>query len=282
MSNRLAIIAGQGDLPVQIADGAHRSGRDVLVLALDGYADVSDYRALPTEKVSIGEIGKQLDLLKSGGCTEVVFAGVVRRPDFSKLKLDGRGMLALPKILSAAGRGDDALLRAVVTIFEDAGYRVRGADEVVSDLLSVAGAIGAHLPSEADWIDLKHAALVAEAIGRLDVGQGAVSCGGVILAVEAQEGTDRMLERCASLPESLRGGQGSRKGVLVKRPKPIQERRIDLPTIGIGTLERAAEAGLAGIAIEAGGALVLDRPHLQARADQLGMFVYGFTSDELA
>lgn len=279
---RLAIMAGQGGLPIQLADGVRRSGRDVLVLALEGFADPNDYRALPMEKVAIGEIGKQLDLLKAAGCNEIVFAGVVRRPDFSKLRLDARGVLALPRVVAAARKGDDALLRAIVSIFEEAGLRVRGADDVLCDLVAPAGPLGAHSPNETAWTDIKHAAAVVEALGRLDVGQAAVSCAGVILAVEAQEGTDLMLERCASLPETLRGVESAPLGVLVKRPKPIQERRIDLPTIGLRTLERAAAAGLAGIAIEAGGALVLDRPQLQERADELGLFLYGFTASELA
>ena len=130
-------------------------------------------------------------------------------------------------------------------------------------------------------IDAKRAAEVATISGSLEIGQGAISCAGLILAVEAQEGTDRMLARIPDLPVEIRGTAEARRGVLVKRPKPQQERRIDLPTIGVATVRGAAAAGLAGIAVEAGAALVVDRGDVAAAADQLGLFIYGFTIAEL-
>src|SRR5262249_25890747 len=116
---------------------------------------------------------------------------------------------------------------------------------------------------------------VAQAIGQLDVGQGAVVCDGLVLAVEAQEGTDAMLARVAELPQEIRGSAEARRGVLAKTPKPIQERRVDLPTTGVQTLERAAAAGLAGVAGEAGAMVVLDREAVTEAADRLGLFVWG-------
>lgn len=124
--------------------------------------------------------------------------------------------------------------------------------------------------------DLEVAARIAAATGALDIGQGCVVCDGLVLAVEAQEGTDEMLRRCATLPDTVRGTPAARRGVLVKRPKPVQERRIDLPTTGVSTIELAAAAGLAGIGIEAGGALMLNRPAMEKRAAELGLFLYGF------
>jgi DUF1009 family protein len=136
---------------------------------------------------------------------------------------------------------------------------------------------GAHAPSDAHRRDIARAAKVAAATGALDIGQGVVVCDGLVLAVEAQEGTDQMLRRVAELPERLRGTQAARRGVLVKRPKPIQERRIDLPTIGVRTIEGAARAGLSGVAVEAGGALVVRRADVIAAADAAGLFVFGFS-----
>jgi len=124
--------------------------------------------------------------------------------------------------------------------------------------------------------DIEVAARVAAATGALDIGQGCVVCDGLVLAVEAQEGTDAMLRRCASLPEAIRGTPQRRRGVLLKRPKPLQERRIDLPTTGVSTVELAAAAGLAGIAIEAGGALMLNRPGMISAAEAQGLFLFGF------
>ena len=124
--------------------------------------------------------------------------------------------------------------------------------------------------------DIARGASVVAALGDLDIGQGCVVCEGLVLAVEAQEGTDAMLERCAALPETIRGTVNRRRGVLVKRPKPAQERRIDLPTVGVSTVEKVAAAGLAGLAVEAGGALMLGRAEMQATADRLGVFIVGF------
>jgi DUF1009 family protein len=279
---RLGVIAGGGDLPRRLAEHARASGRDVFVMGVAGFAEpalVADFGGV---MLAIGETGRQIDALKKAGCGELVFAGIVKRPDFEHLKLDMRGALLLPKIIAAAGKGDDALLRVVLGSFEDAGFRVIGADDVLSDLLAPAGALGRNAPREADWIDIRRAAQVAAASGALDIGQGAVSCGGLVLAVEAQEGTDRMLARCADLPAEIRGSSQARRGVLVKRPKPIQERRIDLPTIGIQTIQGAAEAGLAGVAVEAGAALVMKRQEVIALADSLGLFVYGFAAGDVA
>jgi DUF1009 family protein len=277
---RLGIIAGGGDLPRKLADHARAAGRPIYILGIDGFADpafVAEHGGL---QVSIGEAGKQIDLLKKAGCDAVVFAGIVKRPDFGKLKLDMKGAMLLPRVIAAAGKGDDALLRVVLGSFEEAGFKVIGADDVLGDLLVGAGPLGAHSPAAEHWPDIRHAARVASAMGGLDIGQGAVSCAGLILAVEAQEGTDRMLERCATLPAAIRGTPERRIGALVKRPKPIQERRIDLPTIGLQTVRLAGEAGLTGIAVEAGGVLAINRAEMVELADRLGLFIYGFTAGE--
>jgi UDP-2,3-diacylglucosamine hydrolase len=184
-------------------------------------------------------------------------------------------------LLPAFGKGDDVLLRAVLGEFEKAGFRIMGADEVMDDLLAQPGAWGAHAPSAKQRRDIELAARVAAAIGAFDVGQGVVACDGLVLALEAQEGTDTMLRRVAELPPAVRGTSDRRRGVLVKRPKPIQERRIDLPTIGVRTIEGAASAGLAGVAVEAGATLAVRRPDIIAAADKAGLYVYGFTRGEV-
>ncbi|MBI1359614.1 MAG: DUF1009 domain-containing protein [Alphaproteobacteria bacterium] len=280
--SRLGIIAGAGELPKKLAAQTRTSGRPPFVLGIRGFADPDFVASHEGELVSIGEVGRHIDLLRSAGCTEVVFAGVVKRPDFSHLKLDMRGARLLPRVMAAAGKGDDALLRVILGAFEEAGFKVVGADDVLADLLAPAGAIGRLTPTETDWLDIRHAARVASVIGGLDVGQGAVSCGGLILAVEAQEGTDQMLRRCADLPAEIRGTPEQRRGVLVKRPKPNQELRIDLPTLGIETVRKVELAGLSGIAVEAGKALLMNRQETAALADELGVFLYGFTAEDLA
>jgi hypothetical protein len=187
----------------------------------------------------------------------------------------------LPAVMAAAREGDDALLRVLIQAHADAGFSVSGADEIAEGLKAKAGQWGAIAPNEQGRADIKKAAETAAAIGALDIGQGAIVCDGLVLAVEAQEGTDQMLKRVAGLRAEIRGTPEARRGVLVKRAKPIQDRRIDLPIIGLATLENAAAAGLAGIAVEAGGALAIDRDKLIAAADEAGLFLYGFTESDL-
>lgn len=279
MTAPLGIIAGLGDLPVTIADQARDRGEPVYILRIAGFEEprLADY---PGEVVGFGEIGRQMKLLKSAGCEKLVFAGIVKRPDFSALKLDMRGARLLPKVLMAARKGDDALLRVMVETVEKEGIKVIGAHEANRDLTMSRGVLAGPQPSEAALGDARRALQVAREIGRLDIGQGCVVCDGLVLAVEAQEGTDAMLARVSGLAEEVRGREGARRGVLAKAPKPIQERRIDMPTIGPSTLEGAARAGLAGIVLEPGGALVLERDALIARADALGVFILGLDQDD--
>ncbi len=281
-SPRLAIVAGGGDLPRRVAEQARRTGRNPLVVGLKGFAEASLLEEFDGPELSVGEIGRLIQLMKKEGCEEMVFAGWLKRPDFSALKLDLKGVQSLPKILAAAKKGDDALLRAVMDVFAEAGFRIVGADDVLNDLLVRAGPLGAISPEPDHWPDIRRAAEVAKISGSLEIGQGAVSCASLILAVEAQEGTDRMLARVAELPVEIRGTPEARRGVLVKRPKPQQERRIDLPTIGITTVQGVAKAGLSGIAVEAGAALVVDRDNVANAANELGIFIYGFTAAEVA
>lgn len=270
----LGLIAGAGGLPVEVVRACAARGREVFVirLARDNAPEIATADGIDA---GIGELGRALEALKRAGCGSVCFAGVVPRPDFKRLRPDLRGMAALPRVLAAAARGDDALLRAVLGEFEREGFTIESPDAVAGDLTIGAGAIGAVRPGPEHALDIERALSAARMLGEMDAGQAAVSAGGVILALEAQEGTAAMLRRCAELPESLRGRDGARLGVLAKTPKPIQDRRVDLPTIGVSTVEAAAEAGLAGIAGEAGALIVIDRPAVIEAADRLGLFILG-------
>lgn len=281
-AGRLAIVAGGGDLPRRVAEQARKTGRNPFVVGLKGFAEASLLEEYSGPELSVGELGRLIQLMKKEGCEEMVFAGWLKRPDFGSLKLDLKGVQSLPKILAAAKKGDDALLRAVMDVFAEAGFRIIGADDVLNDLLVGQGPLGRIAPSQDHWLDIRRAAEVAKISGSLEIGQGAISCAGLILAVEAQEGTDRMLARIPDLQVEIRGAPEARRGVLVKRPKPQQERRIDLPTIGVATVRGAGKAGLAGIAVEAGAALVVDRGEVASAADELGIFIYGFTPAEVA
>lgn len=276
----LGIVAGAGELPIAIAQGTRAHGRGVFLLALDGIANPVDVAAFPHAFVSLGELGKAIRLLKEAGCSEITLAGKVSRPEFAKLKLDARGALALPRVMAAAVKGDDALLRALLGIFESEGLRVAGSEETARELLAPLGPLGTLGPAEDDDADILQGIAVVMAMGAHDIGQAAAVCRGLVLAVEAAEGTDAMLVRVAALPEALRGTADERKGVLVKAVKPRQERRVDLPVIGVKTVELAAAAGLSGIAVEGGGALIVNRAAVVAAADRLGLFVYGFAPED--
>lgn len=271
---KLGLIAGGGGLPVEIAEHCERSGRPLFVVRLKGFAGDS-LAPFAGAEVGLAELGKCFKLLKRAGCEAVCLAGLVARPDFSTLVPDLRGLRALPGAILAAGKGDDALLRYLVGEFEKEGFAVEGAHEVMEDLGLPAGLLGAHAPNEQDRADAARALEVAREIGRLDVGQAAVVCRGLVLALEAQEGTAAMLARVGDLPEAIRGRPGAAAGVLAKAPKPIQETRVDMPTMGLATVQAAARAGLAGIVGEAGRLLVLDREAVIAAADELGLFILG-------
>lgn len=276
----LGIIAGGGELPLAIARAAEADGRTVFVLALSGMANPSDVAGFPHAFASLGELGKAIRVLKEAGCSEVTLAGKVARPEFSKLKLDPRGALALPRVMAAALKGDDALLRALVAIFEKEGMRVIGSADAACGLVAPLGPLGKFSPAPQHDADILHAIRVVVALGTLDIGQAAVVCEGLVLAVEAAEGTDAMLARVATLPGALRGTPKSPKGVLVKAAKPNQERRVDLPVIGVRTVELVSAAGLSGIAVEGGAALVMNRAQVTEAADRLGLFIFGFAPED--
>ena len=272
--SKLGLIAGGGGLPLEIADHCRRVGRPLFVVRLKGFADPA-LAAYDGAEAGVAELGKCIKALKRADCDAVCLAGIVHRPDFAQLTPDLRGLAALPGAIAAGRRGDDALLRFLVGEFEKEGFAVEGAETVMRDLTLPAGPLGRRSPTPEQLADAEQALKVARAIGRLDIGQGAVVCDGLVLAVEAQEGTDAMLARVAGLPDHLRGHANDRRGVLAKTPKPIQETRVDLPTMGVATVRGAAAAGLAGIVGEAGRLLVLDRAEAVALADELGLFILG-------
>jgi DUF1009 family protein len=276
--NKLGIIAGGGALPRAVAESAAESGRDVFVMAVEGSADPGWIDKFPHALAGVGEVGKALKALAGAGVRDVLFAGKVERPKFSSLKLDAKGMMLLPKVVAAARRGDDALLRTMLGIFEQGGFRSVSVAEAAPGLVAAEGPLGTLKPDADHQRDMAAALLIVRALGSLDVGQAAVVCDGLALAVEAAEGTDAMIARVASLREALRGTPSNRRGVLVKALKPTQDAKTDMPVIGVETVKAAASAGLAGIAVEAGKSLIVGKGAVAAEADRLGLFVTGFSA----
>jgi DUF1009 family protein len=268
----LAVIAGGGTLPIALAAAAAAQGRAVHVIGIRGEADAKISR-FPHTWLKWGEVGKLFATLEGLGCRDLVIIGSVSRPDLANVRFDFGAIKNLPFLLGLGVGGDDQVLSSVVRFLEGKGYRVYGAGEVAPELLAAEGTIGDKAPSPDDRADIETGFRVVSALGSLDVGQAAVVVKGRVLAVEAAEGTDAMLARCAELRKG--GRRRGHAGVLVKAPKPGQEERVDLPTIGPDTVELAAQAGLAGIAVAAGRVLIADRNATIAAAGQHGLFLVG-------
>lgn len=267
-SAKLGIIAGGGELPQRLIAACRASGRDFFVLALEGHAEAARIGDVPQCWIRLGAGGTGLEILRRAGVGELVMAGPVRRPSLSELRPDWRTARFLAKI-GLKALGDDGLLRAVIRELEEEGFRVVGVEAILGDLLAPAGPWGRVRPDAQARADIARGVAVLRGLGPLDIGQAVVVQQGIVLGVEAAEGTDALIERCAAL---RRDGPG---GVLVKTAKPGQERRADLPTIGPDTLRRARSAGLRGIAVEAGATLVVALDALVAEADTAGLFLYG-------
>jgi len=265
----IAVVAGGGPLPGTLARALERTGRKVFVVAFKGVTDSSTVDGFPHMWTRMGAGGAIIRRLRDEGVGELVFAGPVKRPSLLELMPDWRTAVFFAHVGMRA-LGDDGLLRAVAAELEEReGFRLRGYHEFIGEDVAPFGPIGRLRPDERAEHDIERGIEVARGVGLLDVGQGAVVQQGIVLAVEAVEGTDAMLARCRDL---ARPGPG---GVLVKTSKPQQDRRLDLPTIGAVTVENAHKAGLRGIAIEAGGGLIVDRRATAEAADRLGLFVVG-------
>ena len=272
----LGILAGGGRLPGQVAAAAQAAGRAVFIVGLEGFAEPAVLAAWPHEMVRILAAGRIIAALREHGCKDIVLVGPVRRPSLLDLRPDAEGARILARIGRAAFAGDDGLLAAVVRVLGEEGFRVVGVHEILNAALGPAGLLSRAAPDAVAMADIARAVAVVRALGGVDVGQGCVVQQGIVLAVEAAEGTDAMLARCGALARPGRGG------VLVKLVKPGQDRRADLPTIGPATIAAAAAAGLRGVAFEAGGTILADREASIAAADTAGIFLLGLNPDEFA
>ncbi len=270
----LAIIAGRGALPRLLAEDCARRNQAYTIvrfkgLSLDWLADH------PVIEAGFEQFGALFAAMREVDCQNVVFAGGMDRPQFDMGALDAKTAEILPDLMANLGKGDDQTLRAVIRIFEAEGFTVKAAQDILPDLLASVGAMGAVIPSPADLADCARACEIATALGTIDVGQGAVVAQGLCLGLESLQGTDVMLDFVARSAVALRPDSNGAGGVLFKGPKPGQDLRVDLPAIGPQTLEYAARAGLAGVAVTAGKVLILERAETLATADRRGLFVWG-------
>lgn len=266
---RLGIIAGGGGLPGKLIEACRRDGRSFFVLGFKGQTDGGVLKGTDHAWSKLGATGEAISILKSHAVDTLVLAGNIRRPSLAEMRPDLRTLQVFAR-LGFGALGDDRLLKAVAEELQKEGFSLMGAHEVEPALVTPEGVLGSVRPSNENRVDAEFGVIVTKTLGQLDVGQAAVVQQGVVLGIEAVEGTDALLERCAKLRRKGRGG------VLVKSCKPQQDRRLDLPAIGLRTVRKAYEAGLEGIAAEAGASLLLDREEVIAAADKLGLFVMGF------
>lgn len=270
VTEKIGIVAGGGAVPGHLVAALRARNHPFFILGLDGQVQPESLEGTPHVLVRLGAVGAAFDALRREGVRRLVFAGAVRRPSLAELRPDWTATRLIakmgPKMFMA---GDDALLSAVVKVLEGEGFTVERADSLLDGLLAGAGYLGRHRADAEAEADIARAVAILRALGPLDVGQAVVVQQGLCLGIEAIEGTDALLARVGPL---RRAGAG---GVLVKLRKPGQNERVDLPTIGVATVEAAANAGLAGIAVDAGGAWIVDRATVIETADRLGLFVKG-------
>ncbi len=276
----LAVICGGGALPFAVADAVGKRGRRVVLFAIRGWADPQRVAAYPHHWASFGQFGWFCRVAQREGCRDVVLIGSVVRPAIWKIRPDFKTLRLLPRIVGLLRGGDNRLLKGVAAIFEEHGFRLVGAHEIAPDILMPEGPLGRERPRAGDQADIATALALLEATSPFDVGQAVVVADTRVLAIEAAEGTDRMLARIAEL---RKGGRiaDARRGVLVKAAKRGQDRRVDLPSIGPRTVEGAARAGLAGIAVVSGSTIIAEAGLTGAAADRERIFVIG-VRDELA
>ena len=273
-NKKLGIIAGGGTLPQALIEHCQQNKRDFFVLAIENNADKAIFTPdIPHKWIRIGQAGTGFKILHEQNVQEIVMIGTIRRPTLSDLVPDLRTAAFFAKI-GLKSVGDDGILRALIKEIESENMRVVGIHEVMPDLLVKSGNLTKHKPDKQALADIKRGIEVAFELGKLDVGQSVIVQQGLVLGVEGIEGTDKLIERCGTYQ---RKGVG---GVLIKLRKPQQDMRIDLPTIGTRTIENLHSAGMRGIAVHAGNALIADEKKVIALADKYNMFICGIEPED--
>ena len=271
----VAVVCVGGSLPATVADALVGQGRGVVMFPLHGWADPAAVERFRHHWIHIGQLGRFSRLARSEGCRDLVLIGTLVRPTIRQLRLDIETLRVMPRIIRAYRGGDDHLLSGIGRILEDYGFRLVGAHEVAPQILAPLGHVGRFAPTPRDEADITRGLALLAATGPFDVGQAAVVADGRVLAVEAAEGTDHMLAHIAEMRRGGRIRSAAGTGVLVKAPKPSQDRRFDLPTVGPSTVEHIAAAGLAGLAVVAGGVIIVEPARVMALADKANIFVAG-------
>ncbi|MCP4619099.1 MAG: LpxI family protein [Bradyrhizobium sp.] len=275
LSSPVGVIAGGGAMPFAVADSLAVRGIAAVIFALRGACDPAQVARFRHHWISVGQIGKATKLFRSEGCRDLIFIGSLARPALSDIRLDWGTLRVMGTVVAAFRGGDDHLLSGIGRIFEQDGFRMVGIKDAAPDLLMPKGCITRAVPDAAATADIARGREVLAALGPFDIGQAAVVIDGHVVAVEDIEGTDGLLARVAWLRGEGRIRAKAGRGVLVKGPKSGQDLRYDLPTVGPRTVDAAAAAGLAGIAVAAENAIAAEPQAMIEAADKAGLFVTG-------
>ena len=271
----IAIVCGGGNIPGAIADAIARSGRRPVMLAIRGWADPKQVERHTHHWVAVGQLGRLFRLAQAEHCREVIFIGTLMRPALRQIRLDWHTIRMMPRIVRAFAGGDDRLLSGIARLAEERGLHIIGVKDVAPEIIVPVGVLGRYQPTARDRTDIARGLHLIATLGPFDVGQAVVVANNHVLAVEAAEGTDNMLGRIADLRKQGRLSTSEGVGVLVKAPKPKQDRRFDLPTIGPQTVVNVMKAGLAGIALAADNTIMADAEEVVAAADRAKIFLVG-------
>ena len=278
ISSPVGLIAGGGAMPFAVADSMRARGVQPVLFALKGACDPEAVARFRHHWISVGQVGRAIKLFRAENCRDLVFIGTLVRPALSEVRLDWGTVRVLGRVWAAFRGGDDHLLSGIGRILEQDGFRMVGIKDVAPDLLMPEGCLTRTAPDPNAAGDIARGREVLAALSPFDIGQAAVVIDGHVVGVEDIEGTDGLLARVARLRKEGRIRAKAMRGVLVKAPKRGQDLRFDLPTIGSRTIEGAAAAGLAGIAIIAGNTIVADPQVMIEAADAAGLFVTGLSA----
>ena len=275
ISSPVGLIAGGGVMPFAVADSLSARGINPVLFALRGACDPVRVERFRHHWISVGQIGRAVKLFRAENCRDLVFIGTLVRPALSEIRLDWTTLRVIGRVWASFRGGDDHLLSGIGDILERDGFRMVGVRDVAPDLLMPLGCLTRAVPDHHALADIARGRDVLLALGRFDIGQAAVVIDGHVVGVEDIEGTDGLLARVARLRAEGRIRAARARGVLVKAPKSGQDLRFDLPTMGPRTVEGAAAARLAGIAIVAGHTVVADPQAMIEAADAKDLFVTG-------
>lgn len=279
MSTGLGIISGTGALPRLIAEKCKATGRKYLVVAFKG-ASLDWSKDHPNVEITFEKQGKLFKELQNNGCTSVCFAGAMQRPQINPIKFDGHGMKLISQVLSATKQGDDASLRIILEYYEAQGFSIEAAHQILPDIVASTGVLTQKAPNEADKRDGARAFEILEGLGTLDLGQGAVVARKACLGLETVQGTDEMLKFVSASRAEFPPNAKKGAGILYKAPKPGQELRVDMPTIGADTIRNAHAAGLSGVIIAANTVMIINRAETISVANELGLFIWSRENHE--